>query len=324
MQTTKNLSQPAFVLAVLLAFLTAGLQAQQLDQRFEVAPGGLLTVRAEGGSIEVKSGDSARVEVEIIPRDVEKFQKRYKVEFNQSGNNVSVVVESVNKASNWFNRGKGYKIVASVPFEFDTDLKTSGGGVQVSDLKGEVKAATSGGSLQLGKIEGTIWGRTSGGSIEVDQCTGETSVHTSGGGIVIGEVEGVVDAVTSGGPIRIKYGGGDIVAKTSGGGIEIEEVKGSLDASTSGGSVEATFTNQPAGDCRLSTSGGNVTVWIGSNLGFEVDAKTSGGRVRTDLPISVRGTLGKDRVEGQLNQGGPNLVLRTSGGNISINAASER
>ena len=61
-----------------------------------------------------------------------------------------------------------------------------------------------------------------------------------------------------------------------------------------------------------------MTVELASDLRFDVDAKTSGGQVRTDLPLSVRGTVSKTKVQGELNGGGPKLVLRTSGGSIRI------
>jgi hypothetical protein len=112
------------------------------------------------------------------------------------------------------------------------------------------------------------------------------------------------------------------VVSTSGGGIEIEDVSGSLEARTSGGPIRAAISRQPEGDCRLTTSGGGITVHLAPGLSFDLDAKTSGGSVRTDMEVSVRGEIKKNRIEGKLNGGGPELYLRTSGGGIQIKPLS--
>ncbi len=41
--------------------------------------------------------------------------------------------------------------IITVPVQFNAQLKTSGGGIAVSNLAGEVKANTSGGSIRLKK-----------------------------------------------------------------------------------------------------------------------------------------------------------------------------
>jgi hypothetical protein len=49
-----------------------------------------------------------------------------------------------------------------------------------------------------------------------------------------------------------------------------------------------------------------------------VDAKTSGGKVVTEFPVIVQGELKKSVLVGKINGGGPELLLRTSGGNIKL------
>jgi hypothetical protein len=54
--------------------------------------------------------------------------------------------------------------------------------------------------------------------------------------------------------------------------------------------------------------------------GFELDASTSGGDVRAEgLTITIaKGGVGKSRLAGSVNGGGPILKLRSSGGDISV------
>ena len=295
--------------------------ADQIEQTFQVSPGGLLNVRAERASITVTTHSQNSASVVIVPKgwSVEEIRDEFDVELHQSGNEVVVAIRARHRLSSWFGwHSKGIRIEAVVPEAFNVDLKTSGGSVSIADLSGEVLAETSGGSIDVGQIEGPVHAKTSGGSVKLIGSKGNAELRTSGGGIKVGDVEGSVIATTSGGSVTVDHAEGQIQASTSGGGIHVREIYGSIDARTSGGSVSAELRAQPEGDCRLETSGGSVTVKLAAGLQFNLDAKTSGGRVRTDVPITIQGTVGKSHVEGLLNGGGPELRLRTSGGNISI------
>ena len=74
------------------------------------------------------------------------------------------------------------------------------------------------------------------------------------------------------------------------------------------------------GDCRLGTSGGKVTAVVEKSVAFDLDASTSGGDVSaTGMTITIdKGGVGRSRLAGKVNGGGPLLKLRTSGGNIRI------
>ena len=323
-QTLHRLLVSLLFLTLILFLAGASLMAasqDQIERTFEVSSGGLLTIRSDRGSIEITSGERSEVRVEIEPKgwDLDDLEDRFDIRFDQSGNHVTVEIKSKGTFSRWFNFGrKSLEIRAVVPFEFNVDLKTSGGSISVADLRGEVKGATSGGSLSFGSIEGAVWGRTSGGSISLSECVGDADVHTSGGSIKLGDVDGSVEAVTSGGSISVVRAGGRVVARTSGGGIVVDDLRGSINAKTSGGSIRASISRQPEGECRLETSGGSVTVSLASELGFEVDAKASGGRVNSDLPVTSPGSIAKRSLKRTLNGGGPLLFLRTSGGSIYI------
>ena len=275
---------------------------ESMQEHFDVSPGGRLLVRAERGSIEVVSGESDEVRIEIIPGrgSVADFKDDHELDFHQVGNEVRITIEAHRRLRSWFSwNDRGFTLKAVVPRRFNADLTTSGGSIAVDDLIGDVRSKTSGGSLKFGRIEGPVWGRTSGGSIRLEQSVGDADVKTSGGSIDIGGVDGQVSA------------------HTSGGSISIERARGRVEATTSGGSITARIASQPQGDCELSTSGGNVTIHLSRDLRFNLDARPSGGSVSTDVPVQAR-TVGKRELRGPINGGGPQLRLRTSGGRIRI------
>lgn len=299
-----------------------------IKKSFNVSSGGTLNIESDIGSIEVQARDDHRVVIEVFrngdsryDHDFDELIRDFEVEFDQRGNDVFVIGEWKGGDGNWWNHRKNrlkIRYVVSVPTRYNVDLSTSGGGISVDDLEGKVKSRTSGGSLSFGDINGDVFGRTSGGSITLDGCNGIAEVRTSGGSIRIGDVKGNVDAQTSGGSVTIDRAGGEVIAKTSGGSINVEEVMGSIEATTSGGTVTAHISKQPKGRCYLKTSGGSIKVYLAEDIGVDLDASTSGGHVETDFPVKVQGRISKRSLQAKVNDGGPEMMLKTSGGSIYI------
>jgi hypothetical protein len=293
-----------------------------IQKTFSVQPGGRLVMDVEPGSIEVKTTGDSQIVVDVFRKvergNAEEVLSRHEISFDHRGNDLTIRAKFPSGFMRWRRPGLQARWVVSIPREFNIDLKTSGGGISVDDLKGEVLVKTSGGGLKFGKIEGPIIGNTSGGSVSLAGCNGKVDVRTSGGGINIGSGAGELSAETSGGGIEIADFSGDAFVRTSGGGIRIKHIKGSIDASTSGGPITAALGAQPKKDCRLHTSGGGITVELDESLALNINAEASGGGVSTDLPLTVQGKLQNGSLRGTLNGGGQTLNLHTSGGSIHL------
>jgi hypothetical protein len=299
---------------------------EDIQRTFSVRPGGRLIMDVEPGSIEVKTTSDTRIVVDVFRKvegagdtRAEEILRQHEVNFEQQGNDLMIRAKFPHENFRlWRRPGLQVRYIVSIPTEFNVDLKTSGGGIRVDDLRGEVRVKTSGGGLQFGKIEGPIIGNTSGGGISLAGCNGKVEVRTSGGGINIGSGAGDLLAETSGGGIEIADFVGDAVVRTSGGAIRINRIEGSIDASTSGGPIVAALSGQPKKDCRLHTSGGGITVELDEALALNINAEASGGGVTTELPLTVQGELRKGLLRGTLNGGGQALILQTSGGSIHL------
>lgn len=283
-------------------------ERKTIEESFQAAYGGQLTVEADRGAIKINTHDREVIDVKIrvearagSRREAEELLDEYIITFDDDGTNLMIESEFEDGwSSGWDWNRLNAKFLITVPERYNLDLKTSGGSIEVSSITGDVEAKTSGGSLNMKYVDGRIEGKTSGGSITVEGCSGDIEVKTSGGGIKIGEVRGSIEARTSGGSIKVK------------------EVMGTIDASTSGGSVTAYISEQPESDCNLSTSGGSITVTLARDINCYLNAKTSGGTVETDFPITVKGKISKTSLSGKINGGGPELRLRTSGGGIRV------
>jgi hypothetical protein len=303
--------------------LTVFAQEERSEKIFPAHAGGWLELRADFGSVEVRSWPQSEVKVEVRKwvhgrhrRSASELFEDYEIRYSQTERGVSIIAEM----RGWRRSNDGLQVEfrINVPRQYNLDLNTAGGSITVDDLIGEARVKTSGGSLSLGRIEGPVDARTSGGSIDLRQAKGKLFARTSGGSISVGEVSGDVDVETSGGSIDVDGAAGNLRAHTSGGGMSLRGLHGTVDAGTSGGSIEAEILEPLEAPCELSTSGGGIVVYLAKEVRADVDAHTSGGEVYSDLPITVQGTFGEGKLRGKLNGGGPLLTLRTSGGNIKL------
>ncbi len=311
-------------------FLTKALSAESIRDIYARTSGGGITVSG------VASAD-ARIEVYISSSrkgpslSKEEIRNRLDENYNFSvsveNNKLTAIAEAKNGSMNW-KRALNISFKIFSPEKVSVDLKTSGGGISLSNLSGTLDFFTSGGGLDLDKLSGKIHGRTSGGGITVTNSSDNIDLSTSGGGIRAENCKGTIELITSGGPIDLNNLQGTIEVTTSGGGIHGSEIDGELLAKTSGGSVVLRDLT-----CSLEahTSGGNMEVDL-TALRKYVKVSNSGGSIRLSIPggqgvdlalradrISVdalnnfSGEQDEHRITGKINGGGVPIDARTSG-----------
>jgi DUF4097 and DUF4098 domain-containing protein YvlB len=277
-----------------IAFVWALLPGVSVGDEFResigVEPGGTLEVDLAAGSVEVETHDDPEVSVEARASGMQ-----FRLEGDGTDAQLSGEVSGFMRG---IFGGLSVRVRVRVPEQYSLVIRTAGGSIEVEEIDGEVEA------------------KTSGGSIAVEGAKGQVQLRTSGGGIRAEEVYGDIFARTSGGSIRIEEVSGEVDARTSGGGIQVHDAGGPVRVRTSGGSVSARFSGVPEGS--LETSGGSIEVEIPEDAAVTIDAKTSGGRVRIDSELRVTGTLQSSHIVGDINGGGPELRIRTSGGNIRV------
>jgi DUF4097 and DUF4098 domain-containing protein YvlB len=282
------------------------------EKTFTVQPGGNFKATTQGGDITIKTGDVSTVHItakQVIrassEQEADEILTKLTLTMEQNGNDVTAEAKYEKRSGgSWFSNWPPVNVSFEVtlPKNFNLNLNTSGGDIKAASVQGNVRA------------------RTSGGNLTFDRVDGEIDAHTSGGDIVLKEGTARAKLGTSGGDIEIDRAGGPTEVATSGGDITINSVTQLLSATTSGGNVHATLTEPMKQDTILSTSGGDVRVRVAKGAGFELDASTSGGDVRAEgMTITIaKGGVGKSRLAGTVNGGGPRLKLRSSGGDIAV------
>ncbi len=310
------------VVLVLSAFAATAAWAEgfRLEKRFELAAGGSLSLRAEAGDVVVRGGDGSAAVV-TITSDRSDFEATYAVRFDdRKSGRLEVVIERKNRGiASWFGGFRGHTEVAvTLPRDASAQVEGSGGAVEVSNLVGAVSVKSSGGGVRLADIGGAAVLSSSGGSVVAERIGGALSAQSSGGGVEVRQIASTVRLASSGGSVEAEEIAGDLDASSSGGGVRIREAHGAVVAESSGGPVKVGFAAGNARGGRLESSGGGLTVTVDPSVGLEIDAVSSGGSVECDLPVTVRGKIRRDSLQGGLNGGGALLKLRTSGGGITI------
>ena len=339
---------------IALTSFAPGRYDDQTPYQTKTFSGNIKAVRAEtsGGSLTIEGGTDMNAKVEMYVRgnngngnldkaEIQERLKDYDISITQEG---STIVASAKRRNNGGSNNNDrttdrWKRSLSIGFKFytprnvSTDLRTSGGSINLTALTGSQKFRTSGGSLSMTDIKGNINGQTSGGSIRVDRCndnidlqtsggsieakssSGTMRLHTSGGSIRLTDLRGTIDAQTSGGSVNGSDIEGDLKAGTSGGSVRLANVSGSIDASTSAGSVDVSIAKLD-GPVRLVTSAGNINVKMPLNKGISLNL--SGNRIKIPLN-NFSGDTEKDHIKGTLNGGGVAVTLSANSGNVYVN-----
>jgi len=244
---------------IALLLMAGGLQAKTYHKELNVADGGLLKLETDVGTIDIDSHakNTVLVEVEISGNDEDKMR----VDIKKSGDDV-LINGDLNRSGFGFGSTSirvSYKI--TLPENYNIDVDTSGGSIEIEDLKGKVDAHTSGGSISVEDVEGDVSIKTSGGSLELENIIGKINAKTSGGSIKLKLPNSPIQET------RVKTSGGSITAYLA------KDVAVNLSAKTSGGRVSSEFSVN--GQIEKRSIKGTI-----NGGGPELALKTSGGSVR--------------------------------------------
>ncbi|MFH1371200.1 MAG: DUF4097 family beta strand repeat-containing protein [Planctomycetota bacterium] len=148
-----------------------------------------------------------------------------------------------------------------------------------------IKCQSSYGYIKIVNIEGAIESHTSYGDVIADNITGRMQLETS-----YGDVD--CKQITS----------SDFTAKSSFGDIAVDFSDICPEALKAG----------------IKTSYGDIVMDAPSNFAGDVSLETSFGKIRTEVPITVKGEFGKDHLKGTIGEGAGKLDLKTSFGSVTI------
>jgi DUF4097 and DUF4098 domain-containing protein YvlB len=237
-------------------------------------------ITTNDGSVRVSTADIAEVEfrVESSGYDV---QRDLELSMTPRGSQVDIVAKARDRFRIFDFASRSLHIYVRVPRDADVEVHSGDGSVEVDPIAGSVDVRTGDGDVAV---------RGARGSIRLH--TGDGSIHARG-------LDGAVDASSGDGSVNLE-GRFDVLAVTTG--------DGKLVASAWPGSRVV----QP---WHLETGDGSVALALPRDLGAHVDAQTGDGSVHSTIPLAK---LASSHAEGDINGGGPPIVVRTGDGSIRL------
>jgi hypothetical protein len=283
---------------VTAALATLAEASSRIERNLKLEPKGRFVLESDVGSVTLTGASSSGARV-VITSDRDDLEGLYNINFEENPGSASVTVRRKDRFG--WSEHTSVHFEVQVPSQTQTEIRTGGGSIELSNLRGDSELKTSGGAIEVSGLSGKLDAKTSGGPIHLQEVDGDARVDTSGGKIEAASIDGSLTAHTSGGPIRV------------------DRVTGYVEAETSGGPISVNFGR---GNARgvLETSGGSIEVELERSANLEIDASTSGGSVTSDLPIRVVGKISSSSLHGSIGSGGETLRLHTSGGSIHIRA----
>jgi len=268
------------------------------EKTFATNSGKLLKIEAQNGSVKIETWNKNEVYVKVLGNDKAKEKLEFKFEEKDWG----VYISSKRKGGFWsFNWGNSPRVrfEVMVPKSYNAKVSTAGGNIGVKNLTGNID------------------GKTSGGDLKLYDNVGNTNISTSGGNVTVKNNKGNTKASTSGGDISVVNFDGDLDVSTSGGDIDLKGGNARIDASTSGGDIKLDYWGESLG-IDLTTSGGDIDVYLPADFSAKANLKTSGGDISCELTTNNVVKISSSRFEADLNNGGKDLICRTSGGDIEV------
>ncbi|MFI5159857.1 MAG: hypothetical protein ACHQHN_01200 [Sphingobacteriales bacterium] len=296
---------------------------------------------AGGISVSGESGQQPRIEVYIRGNNnkelsADEIKKRLDENFDMSievnNHELQAIVKNKHDHIDWNKDGLSISFKIYVPQQVATDLRTSGGGIHLDNLKGDENIMTSGGGLEIDAVKGVLRGITSGGGINVknsgddinlttsgggviaENCNGNIRLRTSGGGLLLKDLKGNINATTSGGGVVGENIEGDLFTGTSGGGIDLKNMNCSLDAHTSGGSLTAQM-KKVGKYLKLAANAGNIDLELPAKQGLDLNLNAE--KIEQHQFEGFQGDFDERHVHGTVNGGGETVVANASG-SISV------
>lgn len=273
-----------------------------------------LKLNIESGNVEIKTWNKATANVQFYFNET--GQKKYKSDafVSEDGLFVSVVKKSL---LNFIPDSAEILVKITLPKSFSISSDIHGGDIQISDLSGKIDAQTHGGTIELKKIKGTMDLNSSGGSIKLTETTGPLSLKSSGGSIELSEIEGNMDLKLSGGLFTGKKLKGDFKLVSSGGIVDCETSDGKVVIEASGGKIFCNYSGANKG-ISLKSHGGLIELKLPEKINGTIDMRASGGKINTGSFTLNDAQYEEERIQGNLNNGGPDILCYSSGGNITL------
>ena len=263
------------------------------EKRFTVSGTPELHLTTFDGAIEIRSGDTKTIVVEIEKRGpTQEAIDQLKIETKQDGNRIEIEVKKPAREVVFFGVGRmspTARLIVTMPPAGDVVAKSGDGSIRIEHVHGHLQLRTGDGSIRGTDIGGQLTVATGDGSVTLDEVDGDVDVDSGDGGVSVSGKIGIAKLHTGDGSITFR--------------------------AATGSSMKD--------DWSMTTGDGGVALYLPSDFAAELDAHTGDGSIRNDLNVTAEsegGDRDKERrtLKGKIGAGGKTLRIRTGDGSIRL------
>lgn len=225
-----------------------------------------------------------------------------------------------------------------VPSRVAVRLEEIRGAIRVSDVA-RLQLVASRGEATLTNIAGAVEGDHRGGRLEVvsagsirltvrsadvqlRKVSGSTQLDLTGGELKAGALDGALTIESRSTDVDVDSAAGDVKVNATAGSVTLGGIRQTVRCD--GQHTDLRLRLLKPAPVTVFATGGSVDVATPAEGGVSIDAASTGGDVRVSgLELQVRTEGGTQRVAGAVAGGGPTISLRSTGGTITIRAATQ-
>jgi DUF4097 and DUF4098 domain-containing protein YvlB len=260
-------------------------QIEKFSRSIKVDDDAVLDLSHLSGDVRVTGGSGSEIRIDATkrvrhrnPDEAKRLLEALRIEINTVQGRVEV--RTIYPRST--NRGLSASVdyVITVPAGAAVALKSISGDLNITSVRGEVRAEAISGNVNITNTPNVSLAKTVSGDVVARDIGTQTTLVL---GTVSGNVVGTglkvrtLEAGTVSGNVRLE-------------GSQIER----LEARALSGNIDFDATLVKGGRYEFTSHSGDVRLNLSGNTGFELDADTFSGSVRSDIPVTLR-TTGQTR-----------------------------
>lgn len=177
------------LLVILLTAFAVTMQAESLqetvDRTLDVRPGSSVDLSNVNGKVVVRAWDNPKVRIQAFKKvqsddsaRARKIMSELKVEISTSPDGITIDTRHPRRNGHdhgfldWLFGGDSVNAYVNyeltVPRSMHLDIETVNGGINVSDLQGEIELETTNGKIEVSRCSGTVDASTTNGAIRAE------------------------------------------------------------------------------------------------------------------------------------------------------------
>lgn len=260
---------------------------------------GQLDLRLVHGSVQIVGGDGNQVVIEATKRvrasnydEAQEVADHIEIKTRQKGTLVEVqtnYLTMVRRGRSFWQKlfGSGSDAPGDVEYTITVPYRT------------DIRIVSVAGKISVSSVEGAL---------SIENESGEVRAEYVIGPLLVSQPHGAID---------LQWIEGDIRVKAVTGTISVNQVRGALDIAARTGEVHVRTELDSPDDFSVETTSGRIHFAVPTSASGKLSVETASGGIQSDVPVVIE-SVSKRQLVGIFGQGGPQVHLTSSSGDVTI------